>query len=147
LERYPVSEREHDDVPHAAPPFQSIRRRSHDLTQGKNQSQARESPGGAIQSGAGDQALRLAAVALRTSQSARGAYYCQLSARMDQPKAITAAAHKLARLVYTMLTRGEEYTDQGQDCYEQRNREGVVHQLSQRAAKLGMKMVTLEQPS
>lgn len=28
-------------------------------------------------------------------------------------KAVTAAAHKLARLIYAMLTRGEEYTDRG----------------------------------
>jgi hypothetical protein len=34
-----------------------------------------------------------------------------------KPKAVTAAAHKLARLIYTMLTKGEEYTDQGQDYY------------------------------
>jgi len=39
---------------------------------------------------------------------------------MDKPKAVTAAAHKLARLIYTMLTKGEEYTDQGQDYYEER---------------------------
>ncbi|GHU04461.1 hypothetical protein FACS1894158_04820 [Betaproteobacteria bacterium] len=59
------------------------------------------------------QALRLAAAALRTSQSALGAYFRRMCARMDKPKAITAAAHKLARLIYTMLTKGEEYTDQG----------------------------------
>lgn len=64
---------------------------------------------------------------------------------MDKPKAIAAAAHKLARLVYTMLTKGEEYTDQGQDCYEKRYREQVMKTLSQRAAKLGMRMVPLEQ--
>ncbi len=58
------------------------------------------------------QALRLAAAALRSSQSALGAYFRRLSARMDKPKAVTAAAHKLARLIYTMLTKGEEYTDQ-----------------------------------
>jgi hypothetical protein len=42
---------------------------------------------------------------------------------MDKPKAVTAAAHKRARLIYRMLTRGEEYTDQGQDYYEDRYRE------------------------
>ena len=61
------------------------------------------------------------------------------------PKAITAAAHKLARLIYTMLTKGEDYTDQGQDYYEKRYRDHVVQNLSQRAAKLGMKMVPLEE--
>jgi transposase len=30
---------------------------------------------------------------------------------MDKPKAVTAAAHKLARLTYSMLTKGEEYAD------------------------------------
>jgi transposase len=39
---------------------------------------------------------------------------------MDKPKAVTAAAHKLARLIHTMLTKGEEYTDQGQAYYEER---------------------------
>jgi hypothetical protein len=33
---------------------------------------------------------------------------------------VAAAAHKLARLIYTMLTKGEEYTDQGQAYYEER---------------------------
>ena len=60
------------------------------------------------------QALRLAAAALRPSKSALGAYFRRLCARRDKPKAITAAAHKLARLIYTMLTKGEEYVDPGQ---------------------------------
>jgi hypothetical protein len=64
---------------------------------------------------------------------------------MDKPKAIAAAAHKLARLIYTMLTKGEEYIDQGQDYYEERYRERVLRQLSQRAHKMGMKLVVAEQ--
>jgi transposase len=93
------------------------------------------------------QALRLAAAALRTSQSALGAYFRRMCARMDKPKAVTAAAHKLARLIYTMLTKGEEYTDQGQDYYEERYRERVLRHLSQRAQKLGMQLVVAEQPA
>ena len=93
------------------------------------------------------QALRLAAAGLRTSQSALGAYFRRMCARMDKPKAVTAAAHKLARLVYTMLTKGEEYVDQGQDYYEERYRQRVVRQLTQRAEKLGMKLVATEQPA
>ncbi|WP_372450341.1 IS110 family transposase [Paraburkholderia aspalathi] len=92
------------------------------------------------------QALRMAAAALRTSQSALGAYFRRMCSRMDKPKAVTATAHKLARLIYTMLTKGEEYTDQGQDYYEERYRERVLRQLSQRAQKLGMKLVATEQP-
>jgi transposase len=71
----------------------------------------------------------LAAAALRTSQSALGAYFRRMCSRMDKPKAVTAAAHKLARLIYTMLTKGEEYTDQGQDYYEERYRAPQERQL------------------
>ena len=46
-----------------------------------------------------------------------------------------------------MLTKGEEYTDQGGDYYEERYRQRVLRQLSQRAEKLGMKLVVGEQPS
>ncbi|NHZ93965.1 IS110 family transposase [Massilia sp. CCM 8733] len=84
------------------------------------------------------QALRLAAASLRASKSALGAYYRRLCARMDKPKAVTAAAHKLARLVYTMLTRGEEYTDQGQEQYEHQYRDRLLRNLAKRAEQLGM---------
>jgi transposase len=87
------------------------------------------------------QALKQAAAALRTSQSALGAYFRRLCGRMDKAKAVTAAAHKLARLVYAMLTKGEEYTDQGQQYYEERYRERAVRQLQRRANKLGMLVV------
>ena len=90
---------------------------------------------------------RLVAVALRSSKSALGAYFRRMCSRIDKPKAVTAAAHKLARLIYTMLTRGEEYTDQGQDYYEERNRERVLRALSQRVAKLGMQMIPIAQPA
>jgi transposase len=77
--------------------------------------------------------LRLAAAALRTSQSALGAFFRRMCVRMDKPKAVAAAAHKLARLIYTMLTKGEEHTDQDQAYYEERYRERMLRQLSQRA--------------
>ena len=47
-----------------------------------------------------------------------------MCARTDKPKAVTAAAHKLARLIYAMLTHGQEYTDRGQDYFEERYRQG-----------------------
>lgn len=90
------------------------------------------------------QALRLAAAALRTSQSALGAYYRRLCARMDKAKAVTAATQKLARLIYTMLTKGEEYTDQGQAYYEERYRQRVPPNLNRRARQLGMTLVAAQ---
>jgi transposase len=93
------------------------------------------------------QALRLAAAALRSSQSALGAYYRRLCARMDKPKAVTAAAHKLARLIYAMLTHGQEYTDQGQDYFEERYRQRVLHNLAQKAKAMGMQLVSADNPA
>jgi len=90
------------------------------------------------------QALRLAAAALKSSQSALGAYYRRMCARLDKAKAVTAAAHKLARLIYFMLTKGEEYTDQGQDYFEERYKERVLRQLQKRAEKLGMRLSPAE---
>jgi transposase len=63
-------------------------------------------------------ALRMAAASLRSSQSALGAYSRRMCARMETPKALTAVAHKMARLICAMLTKGDEYTDQGQDYYQ-----------------------------
>ena len=34
-----------------------------------------------------------------------------------------------------MLTKGQEYTDQGQDYFEERYRQRVLHHLTHRAAK------------
>jgi transposase len=87
------------------------------------------------------QAFKQAAAALRTSQSSLGAYFRRLCGRMDKAKAVTAAAHKLARLVYAMLTKGQEYVDLGQDYFEERYRDRVVRQLQRRANKLGLLVV------
>jgi len=88
------------------------------------------------------QALRLAAAARRTSPTALGAYFRRRRARLDKPKAVTAAAQKLARpMIYSMLTKGEEYTDQGQIYYEERYRQRGLHNLNRRAQQLGMVLV------
>ena len=83
------------------------------------------------------QALKLAAQALSHSDSALGAFYRRLCARMDKPRANTAVAHKLARLVYFMLTRGEVFVDQGQQRYEEQQRQRSIAALKRRAASLG----------
>lgn len=83
------------------------------------------------------QALRMAAFALRQSQTALGAHHRRLCSRMDKPKAVTASAHKLARLVYFMLTRGQAYVEAGQDQYEERYRKRVVQNLAKRAHDMG----------
>ena len=50
----------------------------------------------------------MAVMSLNHSDSALTVLYCRMCARMDKPSANTAVAHKLARMVYFMMTRGEE---------------------------------------
>ena len=63
-------------------------------------------------------ALRLAANALHRSNSALGAFLRRKKAQLGAPKAITATAHKLARLIYSMLGYGQKYVDAGAEYYE-----------------------------
>lgn len=98
------------------------------------------------------QALRMAASSLRTSKSALGAYHRRLCGRMDKAKAITATAHKLARLVYAILTKGQEYVDQGIDYFDRLYEQRVLKQLAKRAEAFGMQLtprapVTQESPA
>jgi transposase len=86
------------------------------------------------------QALKLAAQALSRSDSALGAFYRRLCCRMDKPRANTATAHKIARMVYFMLTRGEAYVDQGQQRHEEQQRQRSIAALKRRAASLGFEL-------
>jgi transposase len=89
-------------------------------------------------------ALRMAAFTLFNSKSALGAYLRRQRARLGAPKAITATAHKLARLVYAMLTHGTAYVDAGQEYYEERHRSRVIQNLKRRAQELGFELVTIK---
>ena len=70
-----------------------------------------------------------------------GAQYRRLRTKLGAPKAITAMAHKLARLVYRMLKYGQEYVDKGMQYYEDRNRHQQLELLKKKAAKLGLQIV------
>lgn len=57
------------------------------------------------------QALRMAAQSLWNSQSYLGHYYRRMRSRHGTPKAITATAHKLARIVYHLLKTGKSFDE------------------------------------
>lgn len=92
------------------------------------------------------QVLKMAAMSLSRSDSALGAFYRRLCARMDKPSANTAVAHKLARMVYFMLTRGEEFVDQGQQRYEEQQLARSVNALKRRAKALGFEVTPVPTP-
>jgi len=85
-------------------------------------------------------ALRIAAASLKNNDSALGAYYRRMRARLGTPAAITATAHKLARIIYFMLKEGKPYHDFGADHYEQQYRARILRNLTRRAAKFGFRL-------
>ncbi len=64
-----------------------------------------------------------------------------MRARLGPPQAIIAAAHKLARIIYTMLKFQKEYVELGADSYEHKYKEQEIKKLKRKAAKLGLKVV------
>jgi transposase len=87
------------------------------------------------------QAFRMAAQSVSRSDSALGAFFRRMRAKHGGPKAITATAHKIARIFYHLLKYKEEYHDPGQDYYEQQYRERVIRNLKRRAKELGWDLV------
>ncbi|AIL12645.1 IS110 family transposase [Candidatus Paracaedibacter symbiosus] len=82
-------------------------------------------------------ALRLAAVTIGKTNTALGAFYRRLSARIGKSKAITATARKMAVLFFNALRYGMQYVDPGANYYEARYQKRVLDNLSKRAAALG----------
>ena len=89
-------------------------------------------------------ALRMAAQSLHHSKSARGAYYRRMRTNLGAPKAIVATAHKLARLVWRLLTYGKAYVDIGQERYEKQTAERKLKALKHAAGRLGCSLVNIE---
>jgi transposase len=82
-------------------------------------------------------ALRLAAWSLLRSKSYLGACLRRQRSRLGAPKAITAAAHKLARIVYNLMRYGLAYLQQTEAAYAEQVRERQERQLQRRARELG----------
>jgi hypothetical protein len=82
--------------------------------------------------------LRIAAVNVGRTQTALGAFYRRLAARVGKAKAVTATARKLAVLFYNAIRFGRQYCDPGTDYYEERYRKRVIHGLQRRAAQFGL---------
>ncbi len=88
-------------------------------------------------------ALRLAAQSLHHSQSYLGHFYRRMRAKLGAPKAITATAHKLARIIYHMLTTSQAYDETICALQEQRNRCRLELRLRKQARELGLQVVAL----
>lgn len=90
------------------------------------------------------QALRLAARALWKSQSYLGHYYRRMRSRHGTPKAITATAHKLARIIFHLITTGKAYDESVFAVQEAQHKQRLERRLKKQANSLGFQLVPVE---
>jgi transposase len=90
-------------------------------------------------------ALRMAAQSLYHSKSALGDFYRRMRVKPGAPKAITAAAHKLARIIFRLVTTGQEFDDSkfAADQVRYQNRQEI--KLRAKAKSLGFELIPLQQ--
>lgn len=89
-------------------------------------------------------AFRQAAVAAGKSETAVGAFYRRMRVRLGPKGAVTATAHKLARLWFAMVTQGVNHDESGAEEYEKKYRSRVVKSLEKKAKAMGYGLVSLE---
>jgi transposase len=89
------------------------------------------------------EALRMAAVATRNSDSALGAEYRALSRRLGKDVAVFAIARKIGKLIYRLLRWGQPYNDQGAAAFEKQYAERQFKAMEAKAKKRGYRLVPL----
>jgi transposase len=92
-------------------------------------------------------ALRLAAWCLMRNQGGVAAYLRRQRSRLGAPKAITATAHKLARIVYHLMRYGAAYVKQDEAAYAEQVRGRLERQLHRRAKELGFEVRKITPPA
>lgn len=85
--------------------------------------------------------LRMSATTLRSSQTALGAFYRRMVARLGPAEGITAVAHKLARMLYSLIKNGHEYLRTGMVEYEKKNADRKMKALRKMAESMGVQIL------
>ena len=91
-------------------------------------------------------AFRLAAWSLMRSKSYLGAHLRRQRSRLGAPKAITATAHKLARIVYHLVRYGLAYVKETEAAYAAQVNKRLEKQLRRRAKELGYELRPIDKP-
>src|ERR1035437_5355060 len=81
--------------------------------------------------------------ALHRSDSFLGDYFRRMKARMGTPKAMTATAHKLARIIYHMVTTQQPYDTTIFQKQEERRQHQKSARLHAQARELGFQLVPI----
>ena len=85
--------------------------------------------------------LRMAATTLERSPSALGGFYRRMKARLGAAEAVTATAHKLARIIYRLIKHGEAYVRQGIEAYEKQFQTRKLRALKKAAKTMGFELI------
>ena len=83
----------------------------------------------------------MAALSLRNSGTALGAYYRKIARRLDGDVAVFATARKLAKLIYRLLRWGQPYVDEGAEAFEKRFQAIRIISLKAKAKELGYALI------
>jgi transposase len=83
------------------------------------------------------EALRRAAVSAGRTETELGAYFRRKRAHKGPAGAVTATAHKLAKLYYVLVKEGKEYMPEQAAQYEAKQQARAVAKLRKQAAALG----------
>jgi transposase len=89
-------------------------------------------------------ALRMAAQSLHHSKSALGDFYRRMRAKLGAPKAITAAAHKLARIIFHLISTRQEFDDSKFAADQLRYQKRQEAKLHAKAKSMGYALIPLE---
>jgi transposase len=89
-------------------------------------------------------ALRMAAQSLHHSKSALGDFYRRMRAKLGAPKAITAGAHKLARIVFHLVTTHQEFDDSHFAADQLRFHKYQEAKFRAKARALGFQLIPLQ---
>ncbi len=85
--------------------------------------------------------LRMAAMTLWRNDSFLGDYCRRMKAKLGNAEGITATAHKLARIIYNLITTGQTYDESHLSRMPLRVRDRRIKNLQKQAAKLGMQII------
>jgi transposase len=85
----------------------------------------------------------MAAESLCRDKSYLGQFYRRTKARLGPESAITAAAHKLARIIYKLVTKFVPYDEGHFARIEQRNQEKQRQKLLKQARNMGYNLAPI----
>lgn len=86
------------------------------------------------------EALRLAAFGLEKSKSKMGEYCRRMKGRLGKASGLTATAHKIARIIYSLIASGEPYQEEiafKPNLNSEKKQQKLLHKLAQ---KLGYQL-------